>query len=52
MGMFVFLLSMLMFVLLAVLGTLWCIVPLLTMVLGSFMVVYYDDNYIKGEGDK
>lgn len=52
MGMFVFLFSMLMFVLLAVMGTLWCIVPLLTMILGCYLVVYIDDNYIPSEGEK
>lgn len=52
MGMFVFLLSMLMFVLLAVMGTWWSIVPLLTMILGCYLVVYVDDNYIPSEGEK
>ena len=52
MGMFVLLLSMLMFVLLAVMGTWWSIVPLLTMILGCYLVVYFDDNYIPSEGEK
>ena len=52
MGMFVFLFSMLMFVLLAVMGTLWCIVPLLTMIFGCYLVVHVDDNYIPSEGEK
>ena len=52
MGMFVFLLSMLMFVLLAVMGTWWSIVPLLTMILGCYLVVYVDDNYTPSKGEK